>query len=136
MEWILLAVGLVVGSGSTWGLMKNRPPKIVETNKVIEKMVEVDNSLTDIDLLKIPCSLEYLEKNGDSLCREMFCRMNTRGGATQQTATSKECESIGNILNKRAIIKSCDKLAKQSDVEAQEYEKRKKECVEFFDRRF
>ena len=94
MEWILLAVGLVVGSGSTWGLMKNRPPKIVETNKVIEKMVEVDNSLTDIDLLKIPCSLEYLEKNGDSLCREMFCRMNTRGGATQQTATSKECESI------------------------------------------
>ncbi len=135
MEWILLAVGLLVGGGATWGVMKNKPPKIVETNKVIEKMVEVDKSLTSQDLLKIPCSKEYMEKNGEGLCREMFCRMNTRGGATQQTATSKECEAIGNILNKKAIIKACEDAATKADVKGIEFEKYKKQCVEFFDRR-
>ena len=135
MEWILLAVGLIVGSGTTWGFMRNKPPKIVETNKVIEKMVEVDKSLTDADLLKIPCSKEYMEKNGFGLCREMFCRMNTRGGATQQTATSKECESIGNILNKHMVLKICSELAEKEDLKAQEFAKRQKECIEFFDRR-
>ena len=132
MEWILLAAGLLTGGGTTWFVMKDRPPKIVETNKVIEKMVEVDRSLTNQDLLKIPCSKDYMEKNGQGLCREMFCRMNTRGGATQQTATSKECEAIGNILNKKSILHACGQVAKDDKVNA---EKNKKDCVEFFDRR-
>ena len=109
MEWILLAVGLLLGSGATWGVMKNKPPTVIETNKVIEKMVEVDKSLTEADLLKIPCSKDYMEKNGQDLCREMFCRMNTRGGATQQTATSKECEAISNLINTKVILKTCDR---------------------------
>lgn len=134
MEWIFLAVGVLIGGGSVWGITR-KPPKIVETNKVIEKMVEVDKSLTNQDLLKIPCSKEYMEKNGEGLCREMFCRMNTRGGATQQTATSKECETIGNILNKKAIIKACEQAAVKADVTDIEFEKHKKQCVEFFDRR-
>lgn len=120
MEWILLVCGLFAGGGTVWGVMKNRPPKIIETNKIVEKMVEVDNSLTNQDLLKIPCSKEYMEKNGEGLCRELFCRMNTRGGATQQTATSKECEAISNILNKKVILDLC---------------KKDKNCIEFFDRR-
>lgn len=135
MEWILLAVGLLVGSGSTWGIMKNRPPKIVETNKVIEKMVEVDKNLTDTDLLKIPCSLEFLKENGSALCRELYCRMSTRGGATQQTATSKECEAIGNILNKDLILKICSKRALAKDLQAHELEAAEKDCISFFDRR-
>ena len=61
--------------------------------------------------------------------------MNTRGGATQQTATSKECEAISNTINKAFVQKHCKELAKQSDVEAQEFDKVFKECVEFFDRR-
>ena len=65
----------------------------------------------------------------------MFCRMNTRGGATQQTASSKECEAIGNILNKNTILRACEEAAKKADLKAQEFDKRKKECIEFFDRR-
>ena len=58
MEWILLVVGLIAGgaagAGLTAGVMKNKPVRIVE------KMIEVDNSLSDADLLKIPCSKEYI----------------------------------------------------------------------------
>lgn len=138
MEWIIGAIAFILGAGGgagvTWGIMKNNV-QVVETNKVIEKMVEVDSSLTETDLLKVPCGQEYMEKNGEQLCREMFCRMNTRGGATQQTATSKECEAISNTINKAFVQKHCKELAKQSDVEAQEFDKVFKECVEFFDRR-
>lgn len=141
MEWLLyivIGVGSAgVGSGITAWWLNNKDPqvKIVETNKVIEKMVEVDSSLTETDLLKTPCSQEYMEKNGEQLCREMFCRMNTRGGATQQTATSKECEAISNTINKAFVQKHCKELAASQDVEAQEYEKSFNKCVEFFDRR-
>tara|TARA_B100001287_G_scaffold263605_2_gene254653 strand:- start:181 stop:609 length:429 start_codon:yes stop_codon:yes gene_type:complete len=134
MEWLIVAIAFVVGSGAgtgiTWSIMKNKKPKvqIVETNKVVEKMVEVDNSLTDQDLLKIPCSKEYMEKNGEGLCREMFCRMNTRSGNQSNAATAKECEAIGNILNKKMILKKCEDLAKGDAT-------KKKECIEFFDRR-
>jgi len=141
MEWIIGIVALIVGAGSgtgiTYSLMKNKKPQIqiVETNKVIEKMVEVDRSLTDQDLLKVPCSKEYMEKNGDILCREMFCRMNTRSGNSSNSASSKECETIGNILNKRSIYKLCEEAAKVSDTTDTEFDTKKKQCIEFFDRR-
>ena len=76
-----------------------------------------------------------MEKNGEQLCREMFCRMNTRGGATQQTATSKECEAISNTINKAFIQETCSGLAKEMDVTSVEYDNSYKNCIEFFDRR-
>lgn len=115
MEIIIGVIAFIVGAGGgtgiTWAIMKNKKPevKIVETNKVIEKMVQVDNSLTDADLLKIPCSKDYMEKNGDSLCREMFCRMNTRSGNQSNAATAQECESISNLINTKVIIQTCKK---------------------------
>ncbi len=138
MEWIIAIAAAVIGAGSgsaiTWAAMRDRV-SVVETNKVIEKMVEVDSSLTETDLLKVPCSQEYMEKNGEQLCREMFCRMNTRGGATQQTATSKECEAISNTINKAYVQQYCKTLAEKSDTTAQEYDLSFNKCVEFFDRR-
>ena len=138
MEWIIAIAAAVIGAGSgsaiTWATMRDRV-SVVETNKVIEKMVEVDSSLTETDLLKVPCSQEYMEKNGEQLCREMFCRMNTRGGATQQTATSKECEAISNTINKAYVQKYCKNLTEKSDTTAQEYDLSFNKCVEFFDRR-
>lgn len=134
MEWLIIAIAFVVGGGAgtgiTWSVLKNKQPKvqIVETNKVVEKMVEVDNSLTDQDLLKIPCSKDYMEKNGEGLCREMFCRMNTRSGNNSNSATSKECEAIGNILNKKTVLQMCNHVGKEDET-------KKKSCIEFFDRR-
>jgi len=134
MEWIIGAIAVVVGAGggslTTWFMMKNKKPEvqIVETNKVVEKMVEVDNSLTDQDLLKIPCSKEYMEANGEGLCREMFCRMNTRSGNQSNAATAKECEAISNTINKAYVQKHCLEISKGDD-------EKNKSCIEFFDRR-
>ena len=141
MEIIVGIIAFIVGAGGgtgiTWSIMKNRQPKvqIVETNKVVEKMVEVDSSLTETDLLKIPCSKEYMETNTDMLCREMFCRMNTRSGNQSNAASAKECEAISNILNKKTVFQVCEDVAKAADLTAQELEDRKKLCIEFFDRR-
>ena len=127
---IAFIVGAGGGTGITWAIMKKKQPevRVVETNKVVEKMVEVDNSLTEKDLLKIPCSKEYMEKNGEGLCREMFCRMNTRSGNQSNAATAKECEAISNTINKAFVQKHCKDLYKDSD-------EKEKQCIEFFDRR-
>ena len=131
MEWIFLVVGIIVGGGSgagiTFAFMRNNKPEvqIVETAKVVEKMIEVDNSLTETDLLQIPCSSEYIEQNGESLCREMFCRMNTRSGNQSNAASSKECESISNLINTKIIIEAC-----------KEYEPDKRDkCERLFEKR-
>ena len=61
--------------------------------------------MTETDLLKIPCSAEYMEAHGESLCREMFCRMNRQGQGDGSTA--KECDAISNTINSQAALKSC-----------------------------
>lgn len=126
MEWILLVVGLIAGgaagAGLTAGVMKNKPARIVE------KMIEVDSSLSDADLLKIPCSKEYIKDKGESLCREMFCRMNTRSGNQSNSASAKECEAISNTINKSFVLQECNKVGKGDD-------NKRRSCIEFFDRR-
>ena len=134
MEWVIAVIAFLVGGGAgagiTHSLMKKEPQV-----KIVEKMIEVDNSLSDTDLLKIPCSAEYMEKNGEALCREMFCRMNTRSGNQSNSASAQECEAISNTINKAFVQKHCSKLADTLDLKAQEHEAKVKSCIEFFDRR-
>ena len=138
MEWVLLAVGLIVGGGSgagiTFAFMKNKKPVVVETNKVVEKMVEVDLSLTETDLLKIPCSAEYIEAHGESLCREMFCRMNTRSGNQANSASQKECESISNLINSSLIIDTCKIEPKEGQTE-EDIRAERENCIRVFEKR-
>ena len=82
--YILIALGgLIVGGGSTAAIMlkvlksKDAPPVIVE--QIAEQQIEVQKQLTQTDLLEVPCSAEFIDKHSDLLCREMFCRMQTRG---------------------------------------------------------
>ena len=109
--WIL--IGTIVGGGGTAGtfMALNRRPDIVPVvivpdNKVAEEQIAVQKQLTNIDLLEIPCSMEYIDKHEDGLCREMFCRMTTRG--IDSKTSGQECESIGNILNSVVILKACE----------------------------
>ena len=109
--YILIALGgLIVGGGSTAAIMlkvlksKDAPPVIVE--QIAEQQIEVQKQLTQTDLLEVPCSNEFIDKHSDLLCREMFCRMQTRG-IDSQTAGA-ECESISNIQNSLMILKSCN----------------------------
>ncbi|MAG26011.1 hypothetical protein CMI47_10570 [Candidatus Pacearchaeota archaeon] len=73
-------------------------------NKLDEANAKAKVSLTNTDLLGIPCSKEYLNAHGESLCREMFCRMNKVQG---EGSTSQECDQIANSLNSQLIIDSC-----------------------------
>ena len=135
MEWVLIVVSFVIGGGAgagiTSSLVKGKPAE----TQIIEKTIEVDTSLSDTDLLQIPCSSDYMEKNGEALCREMFCRMNTRSGNQSNAATAQECEAISNTINKAFVQDHCKAYAVSSDVTAEEFDKKIKECIEFFDRR-
>ena len=67
--------------------------------------------LTEPDLLKVPCSEDYMAKNGDLLCREMFCRMNRQGGGQNSGggagATAQDCSSISGASVNLVKIKTC-----------------------------
>lgn len=66
-----------------------------------------NDDLTSTDLAKSPCSIEYIDKYGDNLCRELFCRMSAN---SKETKTSgKECEVISNIINSNYVYKQCVK---------------------------
>jgi hypothetical protein len=68
-------------------------------------------NLTETDLLKIPCSAEYIEQKGDLLCREMFCRMNRQGGGQNSNggagATSQECSDISQASLNKLKLETC-----------------------------
>ena len=65
---------------------------------------EIKKQLTSTDLLAVSCSESWMEKNTDMLCREMFCRLQTREG---DGASQTECEEINNIANTFFIIEQC-----------------------------
>lgn len=62
-------------------------------------------NLTETDLLKIPCSEEYIERHSDLLCREMFCRMNRQGDG--DSATETECLQISKTSLNLLKINTC-----------------------------
>lgn len=118
--------GLVIGAGTVGGLWLwfQRTPEItVVHDKTSEKIQDVIIQLTDLDLVKPVCSPEFIEKNTDLLCREMFCRMQQRGIDAKSGAI--ECEAISNVSNKKAIRKFCKHPIPESE----------RACLEFFDRR-
>lgn len=125
--WIVAAAiggGALVGGVWLQVERKKEPPQTVDVADVVEKVLALhkpSENLTEPDLLKVPCSMEYISTNGDSLCREMFCRMTTRG--VDSKTSGQECEAISNIMNKSVVLKTCES---QPDPKA---------CIELFDRR-
>jgi hypothetical protein len=65
---------------------------------------EIKKQLTSTDLLAVSCSEVWMKDHTDMLCREMFCRLQTREG---DGASQTECEEINNIANTFFIIEQC-----------------------------
>ena len=88
--------------------------QVDQVDEVAVGQIDVQLQLTDLDLLQIPCSNEYIAKseNGDLLCREMFCLMQTRG--IDSTTSGASCEEISNISNTLVILDQC-KDAEEKD---------------------
>ena len=79
--------------------------EIARINAAIQQgQIQIQKNLTAPDLLEVACSAEYLADNSDLLCREMFCRLQTREG---DGASQQECESMANISNSLQILDAC-----------------------------
>ena len=109
MSWIYTLIGgLAAGIGGTILVARSinkDDGAAVAVEKIIETITVPAANLTEPDLLKVPCSGDYIEKHGEGLCREMFCRMTTRG--IDSKTSGKECEEIGNMLNSLQMLEAC-----------------------------
>tara|TARA_B100000214_G_C23966834_1_gene628100 strand:- start:1040 stop:1417 length:378 start_codon:yes stop_codon:yes gene_type:complete len=116
--------GLVLGVGGTLYAKKGKSidvkpvsePVVITESKVAEK-------LTDVDLIKVPCSSEYINEHGDLLCREMFCLMQTRG--VDSKVAGAECSAISNVQNTLVILDTCRVEGELEDKCIQIYRERK-----------
>ena len=126
-----LALGLGIGTVGTTGIyiwidQKSKKWEVMQENqsKTIEALasiqadiqkgeIELQKNLTAPDLLKVACSQEYLSSNDDLLCREMFCRLQTREG---DGAAQSECEEISNVSNSLSVLESCQKMGLETEV--------------------
>jgi hypothetical protein len=127
-----LGGGLLTG-GTIWGI-QNAEKNKQDTADVIEAIAGLETkfeqaqaqavtNLTEPDLLKIPCSMEFIngvvdkdgnvvsKPNGDLLCREMFCRMNRQGGGQNSSggagATESDCSAISAVQINKLKIDTC-----------------------------
>lgn len=112
---IAAVVGIALGVGGTFGIQaasKSNEPVIVAVggDEVAKGQTEVQKQLTDLDLVKDICAPAFIveQKQGDLLCREMFCRMQQRGIDAQTSQT--DCNEIANISNTKSIQDACDAL--------------------------
>lgn len=83
--------------------------------------IDIQKNLTAPDLLEVACSRDYLTANGDLLCREMFCRLQTREG---DGASQAECEEISNVSNSLSVLWDCAKIGLEME-----------QCIDYIGRR-
>jgi hypothetical protein len=123
MEWILLAIGLVAGGAGGFFVGKQTAPSepiIIQQPPPVTGSAAGDK-LADIDLVKVPCSTEFITANGDLLCRELFCRMQQRGIDSQ--TSSADCAAISNINNSLRIIELIEESCKIDTAETDDFNK-------------
>ena len=124
-----LGGGIATG-GSIWAINKSKQ-KEQDIEQIITSLetqfeqaqASVVVNLTQPDLLKVPCSSEYIngtfdkdgnqitKGKGEGLCREMFCRMNRQGGGQNSNggagATQQDCSAISDANLSVLMIESC-----------------------------
>jgi len=140
-----ILIGLLAGSTITGGvLFKIAIDKQGQSNeKVISTITEattIDNvanaevtkSLSNLDIVSVPCSLGYIEKYGEGLCRETLCRMYRQGNASG--STSIECDEISNMNNSNTIVDKCLDYLSDSKTSINENDKYS-QCVKIFEKR-
>lgn len=80
--------------------------------EITQGKIDIQKNLTAPDLLEVACSKEYLTANGDLLCREMFCRLQTREG---DGAAQSECEEISNVSNSLSVLSECKNIGLETE---------------------
>lgn len=106
MVWYVVVgvVSLLVGVGGTLAVAPKPEPAPV----VVVPNEKVQEQLSNLDIVKEPCSSSYIEKHGDGLCREMFCY--AQANSTTGAAGEKSCDAVSNINNTKVILATCGTL--------------------------
>lgn len=119
-----LGGGIVTG-GSIWAIQSKKQEseqqnisEVLEAVKGLESEFEIAQAsavtnLTEPDLLKLPCSSEFIKEHDPSalLCKEMFCRMNRQGGGQNSSggagATEQDCSAISGVSINLLKVQTC-----------------------------
>lgn len=138
-------IAFIAGGVITGGVMvkiADSKEEQQDIDKIIESLetqfekaqASVVVSLTETDLLKVPCSAEYIKENGDLLCREMFCRMNRQGGGQNSGggagATAQDCSAISETSLSLIAIDKC--MAYWSDDAGKDQNSQFHQCKKIF----
>lgn len=126
MTWIIVAAvgGLLLGGGGIAAISKPAPaPAVIVAppDTTAKGQADAVAALTNLDIVKGLCAPEYIEKNGDGLCREMYCL--AQSNSTTGAATEKTCDAISNLNNTKVILKACSDVAD---------DRRRSECFQVF----
>ena len=111
-------VGTATGFGISKATEKPMEPIIVTPDPVAKE-------LGKLDVVEPICHPEFIEKQGDGLCKLLMCMTQTNS-ATGETS-GQTCDNISNVENKKAIISFCSTRSQTPEV----YEK----CVDLFFKR-
>lgn len=111
MEWIIVVVALIAGGGAGAGIAGAFKKDSNDETGVVQ--AEVAKQLSNMDILKEPCSQIYIEERGDGLCREMFCWAQTN--STTGEASGISCDAISNVNNTITILDICGRESQISD---------------------
>jgi hypothetical protein len=103
---------LLVGVGGTVALTPKAAP--VEPVVVVPNE-KVQEQLSNLDIVMPVCTTEFIQQNGDGLCREMFCF--AQSNSTVGAAGEKGCDAISNINNTKVILATCGTLESPARVE-------------------
>ena len=80
--------------------------------RIQEGELDIQRNLTSTDLLQVSCSESWMSSHGNLLCREMFCRLQTREG---DGAAQDECEQIANLANTLTLMVQCNDIGMDID---------------------
>lgn len=111
----LLTTGAVIAlenRSKNWEELSTGQTEVINSlitlqDSIHKEELEIRKSLTAPDLIEVPCSADFIFKNGEGLCREMFCRLQTREG---DGAAQSECEEIANLNNTISILSECKNM--------------------------
>lgn len=125
----LLTTGALIAidnKSKRWEKISTDQSEVINTlatlqNSIHKEEIDIRKSLTAPDLIEVPCSADFISENGEGLCREMFCRLQTREG---DGASQSECEEIANLNNTITILRECKNMELEID-----------QCLEVLDTR-
>lgn len=105
-------LGVLLGGAITFDLTQaGKRPKdvtpvvVVPTEQAAVTQQEVVLQLSDLDIVADACTAEYVEKNGNGLCRELFCWTQTNSTTGETSGIS--CDAISNLNNTLLVISAC-----------------------------